>query len=314
MPGSPLSSVRARNLMPVSFGGARLVLAVPQISRTFDPAAGSKYPSILVLLTCSPAKNPEVSWSTKFTWPKYPPFLQPPTSPKFAWFPLSVITNPPPVVKSHGAGIMCAFTGTLRKVSRPTSSAVVRNPRAIKCTFPFSVLLISRSPFALLPREGGSGNSRRCRGDHHVGHSGYGDVHGVHDRRACRGQALLIDRYDSARNRDRLIRRSRNINRHAVNREIADGGTAAAGSAQRLRSLRHHEVGGDPDAGHRDIQAGQRSLRRNLIRPTDRGRAQRFAGDSRGKAPDNQRSVARIVNSAERAGRTERRGHSQQRC
>src|SRR5258708_33967461 len=214
--------------------------------------------------TWSPAKNGELSWPTKSRGPKYPPFLQPPTSPKFAWFPLSVITNPPPVVKSHGAGIMCAFTGTLRKVSRPTSSAVVRNPRAIKCTFPFSVLLISRSPFALLPPDGGSGNSRRCRGDHHVGHSGYGDVHGVHNRRACRGQPLLIDRYDSARNRDRLIRRARHMNRHSVHRQIADCRATTTRRAQRLRSLRHHQSGGDPDAGHRDLQVSQRSLRRNL--------------------------------------------------
>src|SRR5258708_27205598 len=186
MPGSPLSSVRARNLMPVSFGGGKLVFAVPQISRTFDPAAGSKHPSMLVLLTCKPGKNRDVSWPIKFAGPKYPPFLHPPTNPKFAWFPLSVITNPPPVVKSHGAGIIWAFAGALRKVSKPTSNAVVRNPKTIKCAFPFSVLLISRSPCAFAPPEGGLGNSRRRRCDHHVGHSGHGDVHGIHNRRACR--------------------------------------------------------------------------------------------------------------------------------
>src|SRR6266567_854772 len=82
MPGSPLSSVLARNLTVGKAG--LLVSAVPQMSRTFEPAAGSKYPSMVSLLTCSPANIPAVSWSTKLTWPKKPPFLQPPTRPKFA--------------------------------------------------------------------------------------------------------------------------------------------------------------------------------------------------------------------------------------
>jgi len=36
----------------------RLVSAVPQMSRTFEPANGSKYASMVSLLTCNPANIP----------------------------------------------------------------------------------------------------------------------------------------------------------------------------------------------------------------------------------------------------------------
>src|SRR2546428_400549 len=204
-PGSATSKVLARKYTSPK----RFVRAVPQISRYLEVGKGPTYAVILSLLTCSPAKAPVVSWSTKFTWPKNPPFLHPATRPKFAWLPpsvrvFSVITNPPPVVKSHGFGTWWASAGIVLSInSAAATSPPTTESAATRLLIFFPLLLIVFPPFAFRRFYAALLNTRSRRRHHHIGNSTDDDVKGIHYGHAgCRNR-LLVDNNLTPGNSDR---------------------------------------------------------------------------------------------------------------
>src|SRR5207245_5948835 len=99
------------------------------------------------------------------TWPKKPPFLHPPTKPKFAFWsdsgkpplleavPAAIRIHPPPVVKSHGLGTVSpppqALAGTLLNTTRvaSTSPPVMSADTSLDIRFALSFIVLP--PFAL---------------------------------------------------------------------------------------------------------------------------------------------------------------------
>lgn len=114
-----------------------------------------------------------------------PPFLHPPTSPKFAWLPLSVMTNPPPVVKSHGLGTMWASAGTVLNVRTATTVPAAANPYAISLLILRTLSFIVFPSLGLRPLCAALRNTRCCRREHHIGDSGDGDMDGIDHRGAA---------------------------------------------------------------------------------------------------------------------------------
>src|SRR6266581_9226873 len=111
--------------------------------------------------------------------PKKPPFLHPPTKPKFAFWPDSgkpaklkavpaaIWIHPPPVVKSHGLGtsppvVFQALAGTLLNTTRIASTSPPVTSADISLDIRFALSFIVLPPFALRPLYVALRNTR-CR-------------------------------------------------------------------------------------------------------------------------------------------------------
>src|SRR5258708_12465011 len=113
-----------------------------------------------------------------FTWPKNPPFLHPPTIPKFPFEPSLLRTNPPPVVKSHGLGSTWAFTtGMPLNINTPTRSPPVNRADTSLAVAP---LLIASPPFPSRPLCAALRNARGCERNHHTANATDGNVKRIH--------------------------------------------------------------------------------------------------------------------------------------
>src|SRR6266436_4504664 len=142
-----------------------------------------------------------MSWSMYSRCPQVGvPSLQPPPTPKFAWASpllLWMMMNPPPVRKSQSA------------FAAPVASAraSVAMPGARRVQIARMII-----PPLLNGRGGGAEN--------HVCDTVDDQMQGVHDD-AASGSRLLVDHEPAAQNGDRLVRSAAHVNRHAVEREIA---------------------------------------------------------------------------------------------
>src|ERR1700740_700344 len=92
------------------------------------------------------------------------------------------MTNPPPVVKSHGIGTWCAYTGVLLNISKPANNTADETASANNwLIFPFSLSLIFPFPLFLESLDGALRNARGCGRDHNISNPGNSDVQGIYD-------------------------------------------------------------------------------------------------------------------------------------
>src|SRR5437879_8636560 len=95
-------------------------------------------------------------------------------------------------------------------------------------------------------------------------------MQGVHDD-AARGGRLLVDHELAPRKGDRLVRSAAHVNRHPVEREIAENRAAGCAARSRL-GLGQYCIGADADRADAKNQAAERSLRSDPVGQADRGR------------------------------------------
>src|SRR5256885_6148096 len=144
-----------------------------------------------------------VPWSMYSRCPQVGvPSLQPPPTPKFAWAP-STIMNPPPVRKSQSA-----FAAPLASARASAAMPGARRVQIARMIIPPSL------------------NGRGSGPEDHVCDTVDDQMQGIHDN-AARGGRLLVDHEPASQNGDRLVRSAAHVNRHAVEREIAENRAAA---------------------------------------------------------------------------------------
>src|SRR5437763_16732523 len=92
---------------------------------------------------------------------------------------LSVMTNPPPVVKSHGNGTIWAFAaGMPVKIATEARNPVPTSVNTSLVIVLRSLLMALSPPLGNLPLQ--LGNGRSGRGQDHLGNTVESDVHSVH--------------------------------------------------------------------------------------------------------------------------------------
>src|SRR5437899_4204515 len=154
---------------------------------------------------------------------------------------------------------------------------------------------------ALTRSPGGASDSRRRRGDDHVGDTIDDDVQGIHGRAAREDVLLFIDDDAAAENGDRLVRLSRHGDRHTIDGKAIDRRVAGARTAQDRHRPRHDESGGDPVSGDGQTYGRERRFGGSLVRPTDRGGVKTFRTEQGWDNRDDLRGLPRVVAPRERS-------------
>src|SRR5207245_5913429 len=167
-------------------------------------------------------------WSMYSRCPKVgEPPLQPPATPKFALAPL-LMMNPPPVMTSQSA-----FAAPLASARASAAMPGARRVQIARMIIP--------------PSRNGCGDGP----EDHVCDTVDDKMQGVHDD-AARGGRLLVDHELAPRKGDRLVRSAAHVNRHPVEREIAENRAAGCAARSRL-GLSQYCIGAD--AGRADAKA-----------------------------------------------------------
>src|SRR2546422_7106883 len=218
------------------------------------------------------------------------PFLQPPPTPKFALAPFDVVglmMNPPPVRKSH----IQAFAAPLASVRASVAIPSARRVQIARMIIP-----------PLLNGRGGGPED-------HVCDTVDDQMQGVHDD-AAGGGRLLVDHELAPRKGDRLVRSAAHVNRHAVEREIAENRAAGCAARSRL-GLSQYCIGADAGRADAKDQAAERSLRSDPVGQADRGRVKRFRAEQRRDAAHELRSFPRVRETGQRSGARKGRDRSE---
>src|SRR5438309_7790749 len=225
-------------------------------------------------------------WSMYSRCPKVgvPP-LQPPATPKFALAPL-LIMNPPPVMTSQSA-----FAAPLASARASAAMPGARRVQIARMIIPPSL------------------NGRGGGPEDHVCDTVDDKMQGVHDD-AAGGGRLLVDHELAPRKGDRLVRSAAHVNRHAVEREIAENRAAACAARSRL-GLSQYCIGADAGRADAKDQVAERSLRSDPVGQADRGRVKRFRAEQRRDAARELRSFPRVGETGERSGARKGRDRSE---
>src|SRR5438477_4699020 len=222
-----------------------------------------------------------------------PPSLHAPPTPKFPWAPEASgeggvrIMKPPPVKKSHCQALA-------EPLASARASAAMPGARRVQ----IARMIIS----PLLNGRGGGPED-------HVCDTVDDKMQGVHDD-AARGGRLLVDHELAPRKGDRLVRSAAHVNRHPVEREIAENRAAGCAARSRL-GLGQYCVGADADRADAKDQVAERSLRSDPVGQADRGRVKRFRAEQRRDAARELRSFPRVGETGERSGARKGRDRSE---
>src|SRR5437667_5715479 len=225
-------------------------------------------------------------WSMYSRCPKVgEPPLQPPATPKFALAPL-LMMNPPPVMTSQSA-----FAAPLASARASAAMPGARRVQIARMIMPPSL------------------NGRGDGPEDHVCDTVDDKMQGVHDDAASGGR-LLVDHEPASQKGDRLVRSAAHVNRHPVEREIAENRAAGCAARSRL-GLGQYCVGADADRADAKDQVAERSLRSDPVGQAERGRVKRFRAEQRRDAAHELPSFPRVGETGERSGARKGRDRSE---